>query len=402
MNSTKLYRFVLLFLICWGAHAWFTWSLDYTGTLRLILLIVMNLITIKYVHDNRVDLSPNAVKVFAAICILFTYCRNGVNVQTPLLFFLRHFPLYVLWCDWNHASEHIAFLKKALAYIIAPGLLIYLSLYVIHVSGLTTIAYPGNSNYIFDNYIFVIQNVNEPHSGLFRFCSIFLEPGYFGTLISFLLIADGFKYNDKYTRVLLIGLIASVSLAGYITTFIGYVLYNSIQGLSVKKYLYIGVVLAAAYGFGVNYNNGDNFINRGIIERLQPDEDRGISGNNRAGEFALAYFEDLVTSGEIWWGIGYEGVQKVNGGDADSGDYYNQIRGAGYVIYFITNGVICAILWLLAYLFMGPLSPYANKKYGYCFVLIIILTFIEAGVPSSYSWIIPFILGCNANRLMYE
>ena len=73
-------------------------------------------------------------------------------------------------------------------------------------------------------------------------------------------------------------------------------------------------------------------------------------------------------------------------------DYDNQIRGAGYKIYFLYQGIVVAMLFLISFFLLGPLERVKNKRYMGGFFLLIVITFIQAAYPSSFSWWIPFLL----------
>lgn len=61
---------------------------------------------------------------------------------------------------------------------------------------------------------------------------------------------------------------------------------------------------------GISYNGGRNVLNEKILSRLQYDEDKGISGNNRTSHLADAYFEQYTNNGQILFGVGNQTIRK--------------------------------------------------------------------------------------------
>ena len=51
-----------------------------------------------------------------------------------------------------------------------------------------------------------------------------------------------------------------------------------------------------------NYKDGNNYLNKQIIERLQYDKDRGIAGNNRFTQDFSGKYDDFLSSRYAGWG----------------------------------------------------------------------------------------------------
>ena len=121
-----IYQFSLFLLLCYGAHAWFTWDYDF--------------------YDYRALINPFAI--FSAIAAIYQY-RFGVKFKNPILLiliylvftiaqsfpifgysipvssFLRLYPVFVLLSDKKHISDHLKFITNALCIIIVPGVIIW-------------------------------------------------------------------------------------------------------------------------------------------------------------------------------------------------------------------------------------------------------------------------------------
>ena len=125
------------------------------------------------------------------------------------------------------------------------------------------------------------------------------------------------------------------------------------------------------------YNDGDNYINKNIAQRLTDSNDDKyvFSGTIRSDNYTDRVYSESIESGDFIFGESRE----LN------------ISGAGYKIFLIKNGLFAAILYFIVYNLISKFSK--NRKYGRYFVLLILLTFLQAAYPFSYSWMIPFILG---------
>lgn len=94
-----------------------------------------------------------------------------------------------------------------------------------------------------------------------RFCSIFLEPGYIGTLLSFLLYVGKFDFKKRYNLILLVALVLTISLAGFVISAMGWVFIKLQEGKPIKRLFYILAVLGCIYWGGISYNGGRNVLN---------------------------------------------------------------------------------------------------------------------------------------------
>ena len=166
------------------------------------------------------------------------------------------------------------------------------------------------------------------------------------------------------------------------------------QSKGIGKIIFFIITLIIITSVSSTYNNGNNIVYESIISRLQYDEEKGISGNNRTGDGTNFYYEKAIDDGEIWFGLGPQKVNKINGGSSSSAGYETNIRGTGYKVYFVTFGVFAALFFMMFYFFFANYNK-KNRLYKNGFTLLIILTFLQASYPSSLSWIIPFMLGIN-------
>lgn len=379
--TKKLYEITLFFLICWGAHAWFTWDLDTLDNLSgMIPLIIACGISYFYQVYQGIQIGFTKKNILIYFSFLFGMSIFDMGITTPINSFLKLYPLFVLINDEDNLIDHITKISRWIAIILIPGIILHL--FIIS-SGITIPTIPIqkgdlslNFSYLFWNYGFMIRHIDFEQDE-FRFQSIFLEPGYLGTLLAFLLYTLQYNLKKWETKVFTIALLLSFSLAGYLTTFIGIFLYNLSQGKSVKTILYVALFTGITYFGATTYNYGDNIVNKLIIERLQYDEEKVIVGNNRVSQKTDDAFEMALDKGEL-----LTGTSKYSNED---------LIGTGYKKYFLTHGIISALFYLLFYILLASYTY--NYIYAFGYVVLIISTFLQASYPNSYSWIIPFLLG---------
>ena len=392
---TLLFRFAILFEIFWGAHAWFTWQCDLSKSNRYLALAIVFLTSFVYQKNQRLILKKSSNTIGALFCYFIGFwILSRFTLGSLVGNVLSIYPIWVLLSDKKNASSHLDFVVKILSLILFVGIIEYFILQLISLPG-PLISYMDARGYEFFNYGFCLIPLHSL-GGFFRFSSVFLEPGYMGALLAFLLYAVKYDFSKRYIRILLYSLLISLSLAGYILFVIGYILYQSDKGFNLVKYIEIAFCIGVVYFSAINYNGGKNFVNERIIERLQPDDKKGIAGNNRTSEVTEKYFREGFKNGSNLFGLGPAKVKHINGGDdLVDGFSHDNINGAGYQYFIVVHGIIPAIFFLFFYIKLGH-SICRSYRYRRFMVLLVILTFIQASYPSSPSWIYPIILGLNS------
>lgn len=393
-----LYFTFIFLLLMLGPHAWFMWIFDAPefGIYRAILYIMASVISLVYCYFNRVKLSQDiyAILGFIALFVALELPKEiGIKAIVADLCFI--FPLWVLLSDKKNSDDVLRKIVNLMAIILIPGIVIHIFLfYGVNFPGIPII-HPGSVGYIFTNYGFVLKGVSYYEADGLRFQSIFLEPGFLGTLMSFLLYSIRFDMK-KYRMgwILLLSLALSLSLAGYVLCFLGYIFSQWSRKKKLSKLILAGILLVCLFYAGKEYNNGKNILNEKILERFEIDQEKGIKGNNRVGDGADFYFERSLRDGTFILGLGSKEVDRINGGIGwtDVVDYSTQIRGAGYKIFILRNGLLSGIFFLLAYYLIG-VRAHKKNQYAWGYLLIVVVTFMQAAYPDSYSWLIPFILG---------
>lgn len=383
----------------WGAHAWFTWGIDDVSNNRygqIILYFLGSGVSYVYKSVNKISLnkSRNTICGFLLLALGFVM-MNGLNLTILIRSFLFVYPLWVLFSDIKNSQILLSKVTTWLSYIIGLGLILHLYMVLNGKFLGLPIVHPTNSYYTFFNYFVLLESINSSSN---RFTSIFLEPSFCATLIAFLLYTNKYDFKKKANWVLFIGLIFTYSLAGYLLTLLGYIYYLYQRGVKVRYYILAFFLFAGFYHISVTYNDGDNAVNNLIFKRFEYDKEKGIVGNNRFSDATDYYLDQMFSDGTFVFGLGAEEITRINGGQGweEQSDYVNQIRGAGYKIFLLYYGVFTTVIFLLAYMLLGPLNTVpSSRKYLRGFVILIVVTFLQASYPASYAWLIPFIFACS-------
>lgn len=392
----KLFTFAVFLEMISGAYPWFFWNLNTN-----YLFVLCTIVSLFYLKKNRLNLNIKSSYGlgFALLFISTLLNVDTVSINERVYQICSFIPMLAVVSDKKHGKEIYETIAKWLSFILVPSMLLHVLFLAIGFPPSMIIVNDAvPDSYVYFNYFILVKNIMMSDYQI-RFCSIFLEPGYLGTMLSFLLYVGRFDFKKKYNIVFLLALILTLSLAGFVIAALAWVLIKLQEGKSIKRLVQIACILGIVYYGGINFNGGNNVLNEQILSRLQYDKDKGISGNNRASHMAEAYFDYYMQTGEILFGVGRQQVRKINGGGAAGVDFNDQIRGAGYIIFFITYGIIEAIVIFFGYLMFVRKT---DKKYGYGFLLLIVVTFVQASYPLSTSWLIPFIFGCVLNPRNYE
>lgn len=386
--SYTLFKILILFYICWGAYAWFTWGFEENNTMKYIIRFVGVIITIIYQNKYKIKLRFSLINVIAYIILYAAFFLNtkfyGTGILTsPIHFFLVFYPLMVLSADRINAEETLSFVSKCLAVLLIPSLILYVVLqFAPSIPGLLIDLSELSNTYYFYNYLFLLK----PLVTEFRYCAFFLEPSYLAVTCVFLLYAQGYDFKKWENKVILIALLVSTSFAGYVIGFLGYIITKYLKGSSVLSYVILFVFIVVFYQVSNDYNGGNNLINNYIIKRIQSDTEQ--LGGSRMSKEAGYIYEQMVSDGSIWLGKGTEYLKNMEGAKA-----YQKINGDGYMMYFMKFGIVTTVLYFIFYWLIGVTGNkgYIKKRMIGFFLLLIVL-FIPTAHIHDYNWLIPFIL----------
>ncbi|MDE5839396.1 MAG: hypothetical protein K2H49_00600 [Muribaculaceae bacterium] len=366
-----LFKIINLWWLLTSTFAWPMLALPLMPLLVLTnagMLISMSFLPIRF----KIDAKSGWVLLAILGVTLWSMWLDGWSAG--LMTAMQYLPaLYLMQLPYEYLKDLLKFTTKWYAILLIPALLLYWLLLFTTLPSAGTFThsdYPPYTNYIF--YIKTTEN-----RGLFeRFNAFFLEPGHQAILDTFLIVANRFNFKKcPWLFVLVLGVIFSFSLAGYLLSAIGFIL---LKVNSLMKFLAVAASITAISVGAYLWSGGDNALNELIISRMERDESGGIKGNNRFFNNTDYEYDKAIGTKYFWIGVKTKANMAL-------------IGGAGYKIYILYYGMIGTILAFLLYLSLIPSRP--DYRYTISFFILIVLCFLQRAYPFWYSWLFPFVAG---------
>lgn len=215
----------------------------------------------------------------------------------------------------------------------------------------------------------------SPYDKLIRLNAVYDEPGVVGTFSSLFLIADDFRFKDRFRNIIiLIGGVLSFSLAFYVIVVVGIII-----KLFQKGFFKFSVVLIIALVLFQNLitMKTDNVIIREFFQTRFQVTDGSLAGDNRANESFNYEFDEFIHDDLSKVLFGY-GVDASNDNPYMYGNYTYKM-----LIYdFGITGFMMFLGWII---YATIKTVGFNKK---CMVLLIV--FIISIYQRPYVFTIPY------------
>lgn len=378
-NKYKYLKCLFLLAYFFSMQPWFFYGTFIKSYIYVILFVL--LISPIYVSDKNIIFKPlnkndfNTYAIFSIGLIVFS-STNSLNalissIPTVLL------TLYVIRLKSEVKNDIIDFITKYLSIFIFVSLVIHIFILLFPINA--DIYYPPNGSYEKGFYQYYIDIIATwmPYK---RFQSVFIEPGHLTMGVFPLLLINRFNLKNKYVLILFIAQLFSLSLAGYLYSFIAlFVL--AIFKKKVKSIIISIVLIFTLVGLGYNYaiDNPDSAVSLAILERLRI-EDNDIAGNNRVSDFVDNIYQKVVSSDDVFWGTTKYDEQLSR----DSGN--------GYKVIIIKQGIIPLIFIIISFLRIGTIY---NRKYVWFLVFMLLLMISQNFYPYWSSTIISLFAGSN-------
>lgn len=384
LKRNILYSLIFLSFLL-SMKLWLGWegrlnAMNYTiGVLLLLVVLIFNI----KLSFNKQNISFFVLFVIATLLVV----PLGYGF---ILYFLPYF--IIIFLNDNDKSDCLTFITKWYGYLMIPSLLVFLVASNVDIPHLgfqyaNENEWALQNNYgVCKNYIFYMKSDFSNYGN--RFNGPFLEPGHLGMMSAFLLMVNQFDFRKKGMKSILFSILFTLSLAAYILLIIGWLLIMYYKHKLELRYLLLFLLsFAFLYIFAMTYNEGDNVIYENFFGRLEYDEEKGFSGNNRVfGEIYL-YFDFLwKDTHTMLWGYPKETMEWL----AESGS-----RGTGYVMWICKYGLMGLGIVILMYL--CPIVFSENKKYFLLLFIFVALMFWQRCYPFWSSWIICFLYGYSYN-----
>lgn len=373
----RLYSFFLALMVFWGAHAWFTWPFDNNQYIGYAVASIFCVAALLYKQVFKIQIHLAEREKFAFLFYVIATLLMISDIRDVPRVFVQFIPLLILASDRKYNEVHLKFISELLGIIIIIGAIPFIlrANNIIDLPGVPMVYHSYNSSFI--NYFLFIVPASV-YTETPRFLSVFLEPGYLGTLCAFLLYINHFDLKKCYNIFILIGLLLSLSLAGYVVLAIGFLFHLRNRGEKISLFIAVYGIFFIMYEIAPLINGGDNLFNEMIVQRLERDNEKGIVGNDRFHGVVDKLYEKTFEDNSFWFGLS---KNEYNGKD---------ISGSGYKIFILQYGLVPYIMIMLFFILMASCAT--RKKQAYFACVLLLMIFLQSTNPLSNRWLIPFLL----------
>lgn len=383
-NKLTLLNAAIFSLILETSNAWMFWNISTSfRAVMYVAIFCIGLLNFQ-VHGN--NNRRNGYFVLAAVFLFLAHVmKTGASffgVAQMLLYSMIMWLVMVL--PISKKKEILNFQTKYLSLLLVLSFAAWIVHYFYSLP-FSFIKRPGYEHLppAHNYYLFITTSV-----GLldYRFHSIFLEPGHLGCIITFFAMANQFDFKNRYVLIMSILTLFTLSLAGYVLFFIGFLFHlkNESRNTKIFKRLSaVGIVLGGIWFFGIYYNGGDNYVNERVMERLQYDEETGtIAGDNRYTDVMDRAFEQTIYSSNALLGMPISQYRNFR---------ENAGSGSGIKLWIIQKGIIGALMLFLGYYFIAKGS--SNRRWAMLIFLLYVISSYQRMYFFWASYLIPFICG---------
>lgn len=380
LKSEKIISWSFVLLIFTSFSPWFFWFAPGILNLLIALLLFLLIFSFKNIKTNRFFIFITLYVV--GISVLLSLGFNPIlAISLPLSSSL------IALLDREQLLSISELFKKVLAIVLLPGLL----LWVLHVfSGDLNIGRLGSLppnliseikadygvTYALYPFSIRIETValDLYFSGMYRFQSVFDEPGFLGTICALYLASQGINKFDKYSLIILLAGLASFSLAFY---FIYFLFFLMVGVKNIKTFFYIlSIFFLALTPIFLHTDIIDSFI----LSRIHI-SDAGIVGDNRTGSYtdqAFVAWLNTTSLREFMLGVDYQS-------DGSS----------SWKLLFINGGFLAAISLLSFYLILA-MNFFGKNKISFQFLAFLIVFVMSAYQRVPYIGVVYLFVFVNA------
>lgn len=338
------------------------------------LLMFMNSMFPWWMWNNSVNQIVLFVTVFISIllCVteskLFLLSRQKIGlISILLLSFVWHiyrnegylgvtfsFVSWIVLLSFRieYKLDILRFTTKVFAYFLIASLIFYvLFLFGINFVEPSFMTFNADQYMIWNYYTFTLSANNL--SDFQRFKSVFMEPGHLTMGLVPLIMANRFDLRNKYVVMLIIAELFTFSLAGYITMFVGYLMFN----FSPKKikYIFWGLLVLCILLFILERGGYSEMLDTFLWRRLEF-VDGDIAGNNRVTAAFDNVYQGVMNTSDKW--MGDSSIDETAYGGV-----------SGYKKYIVMNGLIGLFIIFMLYTY----QYFVYRKYDVMILTIILL-----------------------------
>ena len=368
----RLYVFCIFLLFLDAMYPWYMWE----NCVRPLTFVITALVSLFLGFTESGRFFVTRKHLLFTLFLFLSLFWNAIGGDGTLRSFSAKFLIWIYLLSLNSDSKQyvLQFITKWTACLVLVSLICYLLFFLDVLSINPTLISCNNNGYIHWNYYAFTVNAKPVY--MHRFMGFFMEPGHVTMGIVPLILANGFDLKNKYVRILFICELFTLSLAGYVTLFVGYLLFHgSVRSL---KPILGGIFFVSLLLYFADLAGFSDILDAFIWNRLEY-RDGDIAGNNRVtAEFEKAY-QSFIRSSEVWTGDIRIDITKYGGI-------------SGYKKYLVQNGIIGLSFTLLVYGFNYLMS--FKYKVG-AFTLILFMLLFQNAYPFWFCMMAMYILGCD-------
>lgn len=372
-TTFSIYKLVVFMAVLSSMNAYFLWKVP-SVVFYGLCIFSFSLLNTKIVKPV---LKPYYLFSIIPLALLAILKVNMFYLITQLLFIIT--TLQILSLPYAYKQDLFEFCCKGLSYIFGISLFAWIvNLFIFELPTLGIIDF--RNSYYFENHLLFLRLTN--FTGYYRFVSVFLEPGHVSMFAVFFLFAQKYDFKRWCSWVLLLTILFSLSLAGYVLLVIGFLLNLIIHKKAVaKKVVLFSLLLIGGYLMAGYWGGSENVVDEKILLRLESDEDTGIVGNNRTNDYTNQIFLNFMKTSDCLLGYSLSEYQER--------EHRGDIQGAGYKIFIFRNGVIGILACFFFYLVLAYKSE--NRNFMMLFLLLFVVSFIQRAYPYWMAWMLPFL-----------
>ena len=303
MQTNKLrfgiFEYIAAFLLFLVFRPSFTWEMN-------VFFILIPLAGVLILKVDLKEKSKLLLFLFFFLTLSIIPVAHGASVL-GFLFYTVFAVIPFLKKDFAIGTFHL--FRTLMAGITAISLIVWVMVVRLQIDLPHSVIPPLNDlkQHFYLSYPFLV--VPLQFSDAFRFSCFFDEPGIVGTYSLLFLYIGSFSMKKWQNFIFLIAGIVSFSLFFYISL-VFFLLFRVFTTRNLNKYRLWAIVGIAALFVAVQVSP---VMNELIGARLQYDEGKGFTGNNRSGEDLNNYIASIRGTSKYLWGDTADIVENFNG-----------------------------------------------------------------------------------------
>ena len=366
----NIFYITMLFLFIHSMYPWFTFEYENV----YLSLGALGITAFVGFQTKIFQRTKSSIIVSILFLCLYLWLSKYSNIYGTLELIIQWLILcYIVSLKYEYKIQLIDFITKWFAILMS----ISLGAYILFLSG---VSFPGTiveyQQYFMDNHYFFLQKE------LFRFQSVFLEPGHMTMGLAPLLFINKYNLKNRYVLILFIAQMLSLSLAGYMMMMIGYSVLFLFDKQSKKSKLIsvlLSVILICSVAIFMQNSFENNVFDDLIFRRMEFDNGHFV-GDNRSSVYLDRQFEDVVSSSDILTGRYFNSEMSEKGV-------------AGYKKFIVQFGLIGCVLLILSFFSTYKLLIYKFRRNAFLLVIMILLLLLQNAYPTWWCIVIATICG---------